>query len=378
MNGVPMGDLARQMQSVRDETDQAIAGVLDSGWYVLGNNVGGFEEEFADFVGARHAIGVANGAQALYLSLCAADVGPDDEVITVANACSYQLAAILESGATPVFVDTDDDHVMSPTALEEAITPQTRAVMPVHLYGRLAPMNEIRDIAERSDLVVIEDAAQAHGSSTLDRRSGERRSAGTWGAMACFSFYPSKNLGAIGDGGAVTTDDDALAERLRRLRMYGWSEKYVVGEVGGRNSRLDELQAAMLRVRLRHLAQWNEMRRERAGWYRDLIDAPGLVLPSDEEGHVYHLFVVESTDRDSLRSDLASRSIGSDVHYPVPAHRQPIVAERFADLTLPRTERASIEVVSLPMFPELTRAEIEMVSVAVNEIVKIAPPNTDV
>lgn len=366
---VPFGDLKRQNEAVRTELEAAFARVLDSGWYILGAEVAAFEAEFAAFCGAAHCLGVASGAEALYLALAALDIGPGDEVITVANACMYEVAAILQAGARPVLADVDPaTQNMSPGAFEAAITPRTKAVIPVHLFGRLADMPAICEVAARHKIAVVEDAAQAHGTFGPDVEGRPRR-AGQWGAAACFSFYPSKNLGALGDAGALVTDDAALAERLRRLRMYGWAGKYNTVDAGGRNSRLDELQAALLRVKLRHLAAGNAARRERAAWYAELLAGLPVGLPADEPGHIYHLYVLTLPDRarrDALRAHLAASGVGCDVHYPTPAHLQPA----FADLgygpdSLPATEELAGRILSLPMFPELTRAEVERVAAAV-------------
>ena len=354
---IPFGDLKRQYDAIGDELSAAATRVLASGWYKLGAEVSAFEQEWAAYCGAEHAVGVANGADALYLALAALDIGPGDEVVTVANACMYEPAAVMQTGATPVLIDIDEaTHNLNPALLEGAITPRTKAIMPVHLYGRLADMPAICATAARHGIPVVEDAAQAHGAWRPDAEGVQRR-AGSWGAMACWSFYPSKNLGAVGDAGAVTTGDAALAERLRRLREYGWGSKYVVSEVGGRNSRLDELQAALLRVKLRHLDQWNAARRERAAWYRAGLAGSGLQLPADEPGHVYHLFVVASDERDTLRARLADAGVACDVHYPVPAHRQPAYAALHG-VSLPHTERTAERILSLPMFPELTQDEV--------------------
>lgn len=363
---VPFGDWKRQNATMRAEIDTAIGRVLDSGRYILGGEVSGFEAEWAAYCSVGHAVGVASGAEALYLALAALSVGPGDEVITVANACMYQVAAIMQTGARPVLVDVDPaTSTMAPAALAAAVTGYTRAIMPVHLYGRLADMNAISAIAARHGLPVIEDAAQAHGAWALDAE-GQPRKAGAWGAIGCFSFYPSKNLGALGDGGALVTNDGALAERLRHLRMYGWAEKYVTVDVGGRNSRLDELQAAVLRVKLRYLDAGNAARRERATWYTELLTGLPMGLPPDEPGHVYHLYVVSRERRDGLRAALASAGIGCDVHYPLPAHLQPAYAALgYAPGALPQTERLAQRILSLPLFPELTRAEIETVAAAV-------------
>jgi dTDP-4-amino-4,6-dideoxygalactose transaminase len=360
---VPFGDLKRQNDALRTELDAAFARVMDSGWYILGKEVAAFEQEFAAYCGAELCVGVASGAEALYLALAALDIGPGTEVITVANACMYQVAAIVQAGATPVLVDVDPaTHNMDPQAIEAAITAQTRAIMPVHLFGRLADMPRIMAIAARHQLPVIEDAAQAHGAWLPDE-TGRPRRAGAWGTMACFSFYPSKNLGAIGDGGAVTTSDPALAERLRRLRMYGWAGKYHTVESGGRNSRLDELQAALLRVKLRHLDAANAARRERAAWYAELLSGMPIELPIDEPGHVYHLFVTTSNQRDTLQTYLRDVGVGCDIHYPFPAHLQPAYQHLgYAQGALPVTEHLARQMLSLPMYPELTRAEVEHVA----------------
>jgi dTDP-4-amino-4,6-dideoxygalactose transaminase len=368
---VPFGAPGRQTAAIQEELHAALARVLASGWYILGQEVQQFEAEFAAYCGAAHAVGVASGTDALYLALAALDIGPGDEVITVANACMYQVAAILQTGALPVLVDIDPlTHTLDPEALAAAITPRTRAVLPVHLYGRLAPMAAITRIAEQHGLAVVEDAAQAHGAWATDATGSPRR-AGTWGTCACFSFYPTKNLGGLGDGGAVLTHDAALAERLRRLRQYGWESKYRGSEPGGRNSRLDELQAALLRVKLAHLDGWNAARRERAAWYGALLGATPLFLPPDAPGHVYHLYVVTSDQRDALRAHLSAAGVGTDVHYPLPTHLQPAYAgpppatRPTGTGTLPHTERQAGRVLSLPLYPELTRAEVEQVAAAV-------------
>lgn len=362
---VPFGDLARQAAGLGAELSDALGRVAAGGWYVLGAEVRAFEEAYAAYCGAAHCVGVASGFEALYLALAALGVGPGDEVITVANACVYQAAAIMQAGATPVFVDIDPrTHNLDPALLGAAFTPRTKAIMPVHLYGRLAEMETIGALARAHGLPVIEDAAQAHGA--WHASAGPGRRAGAWGEVACFSFYPSKNLGALGDAGALTTDDAELAARLRRLRMYGWGEKYVTTEPGGRNSRLDEIQAAALGVKLGHLEAWNEARRERAAWYRELLAGLPVELPDDAPGQVYHLFVISCAGRDELRRHLVAAGVGCDVHYPLPAHLQPAyrhLGYRAGDL--PHTEAAAARVLSLPIFPELTRGEAEHVAGAV-------------
>lgn len=363
---VPFGDLRRSHQALTADLIAAAGRVIESGWYILGHEVAAFEQEFATFCGARHCIGVASGAEALYLALAAAGIGPGDEVITVANACMYDVAAILQAGARPVLVDVDAaTQNIDPTAVAAAITPRTKAVIPVHLFGRLADMAAITALAERHGLVVIEDVAQAHGAWRAGA-DGQPRKAGQWGNLAAFSFYPSKNLGALGDGGAVVTNDNLLATQLRRLRMYGWERKYYTSEVGGRNSRLDELQAALLRVKLPHLAAANAARRERAAWYATVLADLPLGLPVDELGHVYHLYVVTLPDRasrDRLRDHLLANGIGCDIHYPVPTHLQPAYTDLgYHPGSLPVTEDLAGRILSLPMYPELTYEEIMLVA----------------
>lgn len=368
---LPIGDLKRQHEGLRPELEAAFARVLASGWFILGAEVAAFEQEFAAYCGTPHCVGVASGADALYLALAALNVGPGDEVVTVANACMYEVAAILQAGARPILVDVDPvTQNMSPAAFEAAITPHTRAVIPVHLYGRLADMPAIVAIADRHGIAVVEDAAQAHGSFAPDA-AGRSRLAGQWGTLACFSFYPSKNLGALGDAGALVTADPALAERLRRLRNYGWSERYNTVDAGGRNSRLDELQAALLRVKLPLLAAANAARRERAAWYAELLAGLPLALPADEPGHTYHLYVVtieRRQHRDALRDHLAAAGIGCAVHYPTPAHLQPAFAHLgYGPDSLPVTEELAGRILTLPLFPELTRPEVEQVAAAVRQ-----------
>lgn len=362
---VPFGDLKRQHDAIRAELNAAIARVLDSGWYILGPAVGAFEEEFAAFCNTRFCIGVANGTEALQLALTALGVGPGDEVITVANASVYQAITIVAVGARPVFVDVDErSHTMDPAALEAAITPRTRAIMPVHLYGRMADMDAIMAIADRHGLPVIEDCAQAHGATWRGRP------AGSIGALGCFSFYPTKNLGAVGDGGAVTTNDATLAEKVRRLRQYGWERKYYTRDAGGLNSRLDELQAAILSVKLRYLPAWNARRRAIAAMYDDLLADTDLVLPEapPEGDHVFHLYVVRTAERDVVQARLREQGIGTDIHYPLPTHMQPVYAPFAPRDGLPTTERLAREILSLPMFPELTDDEVRAVAVAVKRV----------
>jgi dTDP-4-amino-4,6-dideoxygalactose transaminase len=357
---VPFLDLRPAHKELREELNAAMRRVLASSNFVLGPEVEAFEGEFASFCGARHCVGVGNGMQAIELVLRALDIGAGDEVITVSHTAFPTAAAVSATGATPVFADVDPKtFCMSPDALAGSFTPRTRAVLPVHLYGRCADMESICALAAEAGVPVVEDAAQAHGA-----RYGGRR-AGTRGVAAAFSFYPTKNLGALGDGGAVVTDDDDLALRVRRLRNYGEESKYVNAEPGF-NSRLDELQAALLRVKLPHLERWNAERRRIAALYDDLLaDSAAVVPPESDEGHVYHLYVVTSPDRDGLRESLRAAGIGAQVHYPTPVHRQPAYAEARAAGPLAVTEDLVGRVLSLPAFPGLAEPALREVAEAV-------------
>lgn len=346
----------------RPEIDAAIAEVLTGGRYILGPNVSAFESEFAAYLGVAHAVGVANGTDALHLAIRACSIGADGEVITVAHTAVATVAAIEMAGACPVLVDIDPHtFTIDPLLIERAITPRTKAIVVVHLYGQSADLDPILDLAQRHGLRVIEDCAQAHGA-----RYGSRR-VGSLGDIAAFSFYPTKNLGAIGDGGLVATDDPALAERVRLLRQYGWEKRYT-SEIAGWNSRLDELQAAILRVKLRHLDEENAARRAAAALYHELLAGSVVAVPWERPGseHVYHLFVVRSRERDALAARLAGRDIGTLVHYPVPIHLQPAYRGRLrGGDALPRTEVAAAEVLSLPLYPQLSAEDVHRVADAV-------------
>ncbi|HQY92922.1 DegT/DnrJ/EryC1/StrS family aminotransferase [Caldilinea sp.] len=358
---IPFNELRSGYLAYQTEIDAAVHRVLESGWYILGRETTAFEEEFAAYCGAAGCVGVNSGTDALYLALRACGVGPGDEVITVSHTAVATVAAIRMSGATPVLVDIDPDtYTMSPNALADAMSPTTRAVLPVHLYGHAADMAAICEIAETC--FVIEDCAQAHGA----RYQG--RPVGSFGDLACYSFYPTKNLGALGDGGAVTGNDAALLGKVRLLREYGWTpqERYV-SHVEGVNSRLDEMQAAILRVRLRHLDADNEARRRLASLYSDLL--PDLLKkPVEREHcrHVYHLYVVQYSERDRLRAQLAAQGIGAGIHYPTPVHLQPAYqAGQVRATALPVTEQAAREVLSLPLHPTLGEAQARTVVQAV-------------
>jgi dTDP-4-amino-4,6-dideoxygalactose transaminase len=363
---VPFLDLPAQLQRIRPDVDAAVAGVLDSARFVLGQENEAFEREFAAYCGVRHAVAVNTGTSALHLALRALGVGQErgrqDEVVTVPFTFVATAAAAVYCGARPVYVDVDPATLtMDPERLEAAITPRTRAIVPVHLYGQPADMGPILDIAARYGIPVLEDACQAHGAEDRGRRVG------SLGAAAAFSFYPGKNLGAAGEGGAVTTNDNALAARLRLLRDWGAAHKYD-HELLGFNNRMDEMQAAILRVKLGQLDRWTEERRERAARYRrDLAGGPEEpVAERADVRHVYHLFVVRTPHRQHLQRVLDRAGIGNGVHYPIPVHLQPPYRFGYQPGDFPVSERAAREVLSLPMFPELTAAQQDAVVAALD------------
>jgi dTDP-4-amino-4,6-dideoxygalactose transaminase len=351
-------DPGAQREALGHALDEAVDRVMASGWYILGPEVQAFEEEFASYCGAAHCVTVGSGTDALRLAMGACELGPGDEVITVSHTAPATAFAIELSGATPVFVDVDPaTYTMDPERAAEAIGPRTRALMPVHLYGQCADMSPLRHLAEEHGLWLVEDAAQAHGA----RYGGAR--AGTVGQLGCFSFYPTKNLGAYGDGGGVVTDDAELASRLRLLRDYGRTAENCHEIVAG-NSRFDELQAAILRVKLARLDDWNDTRRRLASIYAErLADLP-LELPvaEDRGEHVYHLYVVRTPRRDELQAHLRANGVGAGVHYPLPVHLQPAWKGRPVEWPLPVTERCVDEVLSLPMYPELSEGDAEHVA----------------
>lgn len=358
---VPYVDLAAAYRGLKDEIDEAVSRVLASGHYVLGENVSAFEEEFARWVGTAHSVSVGSGTDAIYLTLKALGIGAGDEVITVSHTAVNSALSVSKAGAAPVLVDIDpENYCLDPAQLEAALTDRTRAVMPVHLYGHPCDMDPIIEFAERHGLQVIEDCAQAHGA----RYKG--RSAGTMGTAGCFSFYPTKNLGACGDGGAVTTDDTELAAKIRSLSNCGQGEERYHNIYRGEVSRLDELQAAILRIKLKRLDDATGKRRRVAAFYRERLAESGLILPAENEWarHVYHLYVVRSKERDRLQQFLAEKSIQTLIHYPVPVHLQPAYAGE-AHGPLPETEAAVGEVLSLPCFPEISSAQLEAVASAV-------------
>jgi dTDP-4-amino-4,6-dideoxygalactose transaminase len=358
---IPFLDLRLAHDVLREELAAAVQSVVASSQYVLGPEVEAFEREFASFCGVRHCVGVGNGMQAIELVLRALGIGVGHEVVTVSHTAFPTVAAITATGATPVFVDVErHTFCMRPEALEESFSARTRAVLPVHLYGRCADMDPIRALAAEAGVPVVEDAAQAHGASYRGRRTG------ALGVAAAFSFYPTKNLGALGDAGAVVTDDHELALQVRRLRNYGETSKYV-NVVPGYNSRLDELQAALLRVKLPHLEHWTAQRRAIAALYDELLADSSVVRPAPDEGHVYHLYVVRSEVRDALREHLRLTGIDTQVHYPMPVHAQAAYHHGGVRISesLEATERLSREVLSLPAYPGLGANQVREVADAI-------------
>jgi len=362
---IPFVDLKAQYASIRNEVNAAVQGVLDSCQFTLGPEVAAFEEEFAGCHGASYGVAVNTGTSALHLALLAAGIGPGDEVITVPFTFVATVSAICYTGATPVFVDIDPrTFTMDPAAIEKAVTPKTKAIIPVHLYGQPADMDPIAAVARRHGLTVIEDAAQAHASEYRGRRVG------SIGDMGCFSFYPGKNLGAIGEGGIVTTNDASLARTIRMLRDWGAERKYH-HVLRGYNFRMEGIQGAVLRVKLRHLEAWTEARRRAAAAYDRRLRPTGIATPHamDWARHVYHIYAVRSPRRQLWQDALGAQGIQTGIHYPTPVHLLPA----FLDLgyragQFPHSERAANEVLSLPMFPELTDAQVAAVCGCLSDV----------
>lgn len=361
---MPFQVLGRQVDALRGEIDAAIKTVLDSGWYVLGAQVLAFEEEFAVFCGAGHCVSVANGTDGLELALRALGVGPGDEVITAANAGGYTATAAFAIGAKPVFADIDAGTLLiDPAVVKPLITPRTKAIVATHLYGRLSDVDGLRAIA--GGVPILEDCAQAHGATANDGRR-----AGTLGDLATFSFYPTKNLGALGDGGALVTNDAAMAANLRALRQYGWTDsKYRVDLMGGRNSRLDEMQAAILRVKLRHVEAGNTRRRAILTRYAT-VASDDVMVPHAPAGPetVAHLAVLRSPRRTKVLAAFEKRGIGTSIHYPIADHLQPALKaapERWHAGNLSQTERACAEIFTVPCYPEMEEREIAAVAEAI-------------
>jgi dTDP-4-amino-4,6-dideoxygalactose transaminase len=361
---VPFMDLKLQYAAIKDDVLAAVADVLESAHFVLGNEVTAFEDEFAAFSGAQHGIAVNSGTSALHLALLAAGVGPGDEVITVPCTFVATVAAIVYTGATPVFIDIDPvSYTMDPNKLEAAITSKTKAILPVHLYGNPADMDPIVSTARRHNLVVIEDAAQAHAAEYKGKRCG------SIGDMGCFSFYPGKNLGAYGEGGLITTNNPEFAKKIRMLRDWGAERKYE-HVLKGFNYRMEAIQGAILRIKLRHLEQWTESRRAHAGAYAKVLTDCGLILPTEQHmsRHVYHVYPVLTPERQELMKSLNVQGIQTGIHYPYPVHLLPAHADlghKAGDF--PISERVASRELSLPMYPEMTDAHIQAVGLAIRE-----------
>ena len=356
---VAFNNLQRGADELGPELEAAARATIESGWYVLGRRVSEFEQQFAEYVGVSHCVGVGSGTDAIEVALRALDLPPGSEVVTQANTCVPTISGIERAGLKPLLCDVDPDSAtLDPGSLRAAITPQTKAIVPVHLYGQMADMDAVMEVAREHDLRVVEDCAQAHGAQL------HGRTAGSIGDLGAFSFYPTKNLGAIGDAGAVVTNADALAERLRLVRQYGQTDRYR-HEVVGVNSRLDELQAALLSVKLPHLDGWNERRAQIASRYDQALsgtDVTPLALLPDRR-HAYHLYVVRSPERDELQQRLADAGVGTLIHYPRPIHGHAPYADIPA-VPLPNSERLAGEILSLPMYPELTDQEVDAVCAA--------------
>lgn len=364
---IPLVDLATQSRQIKEEVLERMGKVIDSAGYILGQEVSQFEQEFADYCQTDHCVGLANGTDALHMALRALEIGCGDEVITAGNSFAATALAIRYCGAEPVLVDiAEDDFNIDPRLIEQAITSKTKAIMPVHLYGQPAKMQQICEIAKRHGLKVIEDAAQAHGAEI----SGQR--CGSMGDVGCFSFYPGKNLGAFGDGGAAVTSDPKIAERIRLLRNYGQVRKNFHDRLGF-NCRLDTIQACVLLTKMKYIEQWTEQRRQVANWYRDALKDSELILPAEREDvrHVYHLFVVRHKRRDQLLKYMAENNVFGGIHYPHPlSEAQPFEDCRKYPSELPVSSSLAGEILSLPMYPEMTSEHVTRVVEVINEYEK--------
>jgi dTDP-4-amino-4,6-dideoxygalactose transaminase len=367
---IPLMDMVAQYRSIKDEIDQAISEVLEKGHFILGQNVAALEKEIAAYLGVKHGIGVASGTDALILAMRALDIGPGDEVIVPSYTFFATAEAVLLVGATPVIVDIEPEtYTIDVKQIADRITDKTRAIIPVHLYGHAANMTAVMEIARKHDLKVIEDNAQAFGAEHRGQKTG------SIGDVACLSFFPSKNLGGCGDGGMVVTDDDGIAERIRMLRTHGWKKKYFP-EVVGYNSRLDELQAAILRVKLRHLEGWNERRRELADIYRERLAGAPLRVPveANDARHVYHLFIIEVEERERFQQQLKEQGIPTAIYYPQPLHlNEPLKHLGYKLGDFPISERASERTISIPFYPEISEQQIDRVITVVKDTVAELP-----
>ncbi len=370
---IPFVNLSEQYLSIKEDIDNAILRVLNSGWFILGQELVSFEEEFANYCNTKYGVGVGSGTEALHLALLACGVGPGDVVITVSNTAVPTVSAIDSANARPTFVDIDPKtYTMDPNKLEEYLkkkfsknnprsTEKPKAIIPVHLFGHPADMDPILEVARRYDLKVIEDACQAHGTEYKGKKVG------SIGDVGCFSFYPTKNLGAYGDSGMIVTNDKETAEKLRMLRNYGEERKYYT-VLRGFNSRLDEIQAAVLRVKLGHLQGWNETRRNHAGLYNNLLRDSFVIIPVEEDyaKHVFHLYVIRTKDQRKLQEWLKTKEIFTSIHYPAPIHFHPAYKDRgFRRGDLPVSEKYATEILSLPMYPELEEDQIQYICRAI-------------
>jgi len=355
---IPLVDLKQEYIAIREEINVAFQDVLKDGMFILGEHLTKFEQDFSKYIGVKHGIGVNSGSDALLLALRSIGIQPGDEIITVSHTFISTVDSIVRNGAQPIFVDIDPEtYTLDVNQVKEKITPKTRALLPVHLYGHPVDMKPLQEIAHERDLYIIEDACQAHGASYRNQKVG------SLGDIGCFSFYPTKNLGCYGDGGMVVTDNTTLATELRMQRNYGKSSKYLHDFIGC-NSRLDEIQASILSVKLRWLDTWNERRRKLAGIYQEILGDSHVILPIEKDyaRHVFHLFVIRVEDRDSLEEDLRKKDIQTQIHYPVPVHLQ---KPYLGNCSLPATEKICRQILSLPIHPYLKEEEIEFVAKSV-------------
>lgn len=361
---IAISEPGRLADSVKEEIKTVVLECLDSGFYILGSNVSEFEKEFASYLGLSHCVSAANGTDALEISLKAVGVGPGDRVITAANAGFYGSSAVFSCGASPLYADIDPlsyNVDVDSIADRDLNFDKVKAFIVTHLYGRMSEVEKIKKFCKERHIYMIEDCAQAHGAE----KNGIK--AGKWGDVSCFSFYPTKNLGAAGDAGAVATDNAEIAERIKKLRQYGWRKKYQIGLRGGINSRMDEVQAAVLRVKLKYLDKWNEERRSIASFYNAEINNPGVVKKSiSDKSYVAHLYVVETEKRKNFMEHLLKSGIPCDIHYPIPDHKQENNREEYSGCILPETETICERVVTLPCFPGMTESELKKTAEAVN------------
>ena len=351
---INFADLKKEYNEISSEITAAVDKVLKSGFFILGEELTNFEEEFSSYTETKYAVGVNSGSDALFLAIKALEIGEGDEIITTSHTFISTVDSIVRNCAIPVFVDIDlDTYCIDVAKIEEKITQKTKAILPVHLYGHPTDMNPIMEIAKRYNLFVIEDACQAHGAKY------DSKKVGSIGDLGCFSFYPTKNLGAYGDGGMVVTNNEELAERLGKLRNYGQPQKYFHDFVGV-NSRLDEIQAAVLRIKLKHLDEWNHRRRKLAELYNELLGDSGILLPVEKEyaEHVYHLYVIRTEERDRLLQQLSKNKIQTQIHYPIAVHQQKAYRDFGYNINLPVTEKTCCEIISLPMHPWLSSDDV--------------------